>query len=101
LSPNVQPEPPARARARTGRAPSRAGRARERLGLLLQTVLVAVQVAWLTLVGWMGATMALLPAVLQGAPRGGRAERRALRMRLVPPVARLGVSEGAEGSAGR
>ncbi len=48
--------------------PAPAGAARLRLGL--RTTLVALQVACLTLVGWIGATLTLLPLALRGAPVG-------------------------------
>ncbi len=82
------------ARPRAVRMPSRAGGAPERLRLLLQAVLVALQVAWFTLVGWLGATLALLPVAIRGAPVGRRAERRQPRYRLLP-------SPTAEDVAGR
>lgn len=51
-----------------------------RLWLSLRTALVAVQVAWLTLVGWIGATVTLLPLVIRGAPIGRRVRASAPRM---------------------
>ncbi len=41
-----------------------------RLWLSLRAALVAVQVACLTVVGWIGATLTLLPVALRGAPVG-------------------------------
>lgn len=54
--------------------------------LRLRTAVVALQVAWSSLVGWIGATLVLLPLAVRGAPLG-----RGLRpgvpgvVRLVPP----------------
>ncbi len=50
------------------RAPFREGRLR----LGLRTALVAVQVVFFNLVGWMGATLTLLPLAIRGAPLGRR-----------------------------
>jgi hypothetical protein len=56
----------------------------ERLRLLLQTALVAIQVVWFTVVGWIGATITLLPLAVRGGPLDRRAALRAERVRLVP-----------------
>jgi hypothetical protein len=63
-------------------APFREGR----LWLGLRTALVAIQVACLTLVGWIGATLTLLPLALRGEPLGRRVWAGAPRvMRLLEP----------------
>jgi hypothetical protein len=49
----------------------------------LRTALVAVQVVCFTLIGWVGATLVLLPLALRGAPAGRRPWAGA------PPVVRL------------
>ncbi len=67
----------------------------ERLRLLAQTAIATVQVAWFTLVGWIGATVTLLPLAFHGGPLGRRDQRRALRFRLVRAPAE------AEETAGR
>ncbi len=36
----------------------------------LRTAVVALQVAWSSLVGWIGATLVLLPLAVRGAPLG-------------------------------
>ncbi len=52
-------------------APQRRPRLREgRTWLTLRSVLIALQVVWWTLIGWIGATLTLLPLALQGAPAG-------------------------------
>lgn len=55
-----------------------------RLRLALQTLAVALQVAWFTLRGWAGAALALLPVVLDGGPAG---RRTGPRIRLLPAPA--------------
>ena len=63
--------------------PSGEGRLRPSLG----TALVTIQVACLTLVGWIGATLTLLPLAIRGAPVGRRVRASAPRvMRLLEPV---------------
>jgi hypothetical protein len=52
--------------------PQRAFSHAARLWLSLRAALVAPQVACLTLVGWIGATLTLLPLALRGAPIGRR-----------------------------
>lgn len=59
----------------------------ERLRLLVQSVAATVQVAWFTVMGWIGASITLLPLALHGGPVGRRDERRALRFRLVTTAA--------------
>jgi hypothetical protein len=57
----------------TAAAAQRRPLAREgRLWLSLRTALVAVQVACVTLIGWIGATLTLLPLAMRGAPAGRR-----------------------------
>jgi hypothetical protein len=57
-----------------------------RLWLSLRTVLVALQVAWLSLVGWIGGFVTLLPIAIDGAPLGRRVRPTAPRvMRLLEP----------------
>ncbi len=71
-----------------------AERAGEQLRWAFVSLTVAVQVAWFTLVGWVGASLALLPTVLQGGPVGRRVAREA------PPL-RLATATATEDVAGR
>lgn len=65
------------------RVPSDEGR----LWLSLRTGVVAVQVAFLTLVGWMGAILTLLPLAIRGAPIGRKVRVSAPQvMRLLEPA---------------
>jgi len=59
----------------------------ERIRLALVSVGVAIQIAWLTLFGWAGVLLTLLPLVLQGAPVGRRAARRIAPLHLFPAPA--------------
>jgi hypothetical protein len=66
------------------RAPSGGGRAR----LGARTLLVAVQVACVSLVGWLGATLTLLPLALRGGPAGRRvlaARASVIRLQVTAP----------------
>lgn len=57
--------------ARTDAFPQRRSPFREGRGwLTFRTAVVAAQVAWFTLLGWIGATLTLLPLALRGAPLG-------------------------------
>lgn len=86
MSPTVEPSLATKVRA----VPSpRRGEPR-RLRLALQVLAASLQVAWLTLVGWVGAFLALLPVALQGAPLGHRVARGPAREQL-PALRRLGV----------
>ncbi len=75
------PGPALHASCTIAAAPSRraaAGEGRLRLGL--RTILVGAQVAGFSLVGWLGATLTLLPLAIRGAPTGRRGRAGAPRM---------------------
>lgn len=75
------PEPALHASCTIAAAPPRRATAGEgRLWLSLRTVLVGAQVAGFTLVGWLGATLTLLPLAIRGAPTGRRGRAGAPRM---------------------
>ena len=55
-----------------------------RFWLGLRAALVALQVACLTVIGWIGATLTLLPLALRGAPAARRVWlRRSITVRLL------------------
>ncbi len=67
--------------------PRRIPLAEGRLWLDLRGALVAVQVACLTLVGWVGAMLTLLPLAMRGGPLGRRVRVGTSRVvRLLEPT---------------
>ncbi len=64
------PEPSIHPACTVARAPRTAPSLVGRLRLGFRTALIAAQVACMTLIGWIGATLTLLPLAVRGAPVG-------------------------------
>ena len=83
-----QPGPDsARRHLRLATSPALRRRGDGRSLLFVRAALVAIQVTWLTLLGWVAATLALLPIVLRQSPAGRRLRPVPRRVARVIPLA--------------
>lgn len=76
--------PAARGHLRLANIPSASRRTGSQLMLILRAALAAVVVAWISVIAWVGATLALLPIVWRRAPLGRRLRPHQRQARVIP-----------------